>query len=169
MNTIYLALGSNLGDRERNLAKGLDSLTERMIIEKVSSIYETKPLGYLDQPWFLNLVCCGTTQLDPFELLRYVKVIEGQLGRVAGFPNSPRPIDIDILFYAGQVIETQSLVIPHPRIAERAFVLIPLLEIAPALTHPSMKKTIRDLLSGLTGSQQVRRWKDVPRIRPASF
>ena len=139
------------------------------MIKKVSSIYETEPLGYLDQPWFLNMVCSGTTQLDPIELLRYVKGIERRLGRVAGFPNSPRPIDIDILFYAERVIEIQDLVIPHPRIAERAFVLIPLVEIAPELTHPSMRKTMRDLLSGLTEAQQVRRWRDVPCIRPAAL
>ncbi|MCL0079849.1 2-amino-4-hydroxy-6-hydroxymethyldihydropteridine diphosphokinase [Dehalococcoidia bacterium] len=169
MNTVYLGLGSNLGDRERNLARGLESLAERMMIKKVSSIYETEPLGYLDQPWFLNMACSGTTQLDPFELLRYVKDIEGQLGRAAGFPNAPRPIDIDILFYAQWVIEDQYLVIPHPRIGERAFVLIPLVEIAPDLAHPSIGKTTRDLLSGLTEAQQVRRWRDVPCIRPAAL
>jgi 2-amino-4-hydroxy-6-hydroxymethyldihydropteridine diphosphokinase len=169
MNTVYLSLGSNLGDRESNLARGLASLAQGMMIRKVSSVYETEPLVYLEQPWFLNMVCCGTTALDPFALLRYVKNIEGQLGRVASFPNAPRPIDIDILFYAKRVIETQDLVIPHPRVGERAFVLIPLVEIAPEFTHPSTGKTMRDLLSGLIGSQQVRRWGDVPRIRPAAL
>ncbi len=169
MNTVYLGLGSNLGDRERNLARGLESLAEKMMIKQVSSIYETEPLGYLEQPWFLNMVCCGTTQLGPFELLRYVKDIEGQLGRLASFPNAPRPIDIDILFYDDRVMETQALVIPHPRIGERAFVLIPLVEIAPDIAHPSINMSMRDLLSGLTEAQQVRRWGDVPRIRPATL
>ena len=169
MNTVYLGLGSNLGDRERNLARGLESVARRITIKQVSSIYETEPLGYLEQPWFLNMVCCGTTRLDPFELLRYVKGIEEQLGRVAAFPNAPRPIDIDILFYAQRVIEAQYLVIPHPRIGERAFVLIPLVEIAPDLAHPITGTTMRELLSGLAGSQQVRRWRDVPCIRSAAL
>lgn len=152
-----------------NLGRGLASLAGGMIINQVSSVYETEPLGFLEQPWFLNMVCSGTTQLNPVELLRYVKDIEGRLGRVGGFPNAPRPIDIDILFFAQRVIETQALVIPHPRIAERAFVLIPLVEIAPEFIHPSTGKTMSDLLSGLIESQQVRRWGDVPHIRPAAL
>ncbi len=152
-----------------NLGRGLASLVGGMIINQVSSVYETEPLGFLEQPWFLNMVCSGTTQLNPVELLRYVKDIEGRLGRVGGFPNAPRPIDIDILFFAQRVIETQALVIPHPRIAERAFVLIPLVEIAPEFIHPSTGKTMSDLLSGLIESQQVRRWGDVPHIRPAAL
>jgi len=161
MNTVYLGLGSNLGDREINLARGLESLARGIVIKQVSSIYETEPLGYLEQPWFLNMVCCGMTQLGPFELLSFAKEIEGQLGRVAGFPNAPRPIDIDILLYDDQIIETQDLVIPHPRIGERAFVLAPLVEIAPELTHPAMGKSMRGLLSELTELQQVRRWGNV--------
>lgn len=139
------------------------------MIKQVSSIYETEPVGYLEQPWFLNMVCCGTTELDPLELLRYVKNIEGQLGRVASFPNAPRPIDIDILFYDNCIMSSCDLVIPHPRIGERAFVLVPLVEIAPDIAHPSTGKSMRDLLSGLTESQQVRRWGNVPYIRPAAL
>ncbi|MBT9148915.1 MAG: Bifunctional folate synthesis protein [Dehalococcoidia bacterium] len=169
MNTVYLGLGSNLGNRETSLARGLEYLARGMMITGVSSVYETEPLGYLEQPSFLNMVCCGTTQLDPFDLLRYVEDIEEQLGRVASFPNAPRLIDIDILLYGEQVIDTESLVIPHPRIAERAFVLIPLLEIAPDIAHPSINMSMRDLLSGLTESQQVRRWGDVLYICPAAL
>ena len=152
-----------------NLARGLESMARGMVIKQVSSIYETEPLGYLGQPWFLNMVCSGTTQLGPLELLSFAKEIEGQLGRVASFPNAPRPIDIDILLYGDRVIETQDLVIPHPRIGERAFVLIPLVEIAPELTHPLTAKSMGDLLSELTGSQQVRRWRNVPCIRPSAL
>lgn len=152
-----------------NLARGLVSLARGMRIRKVSSVYETEPLGYLEQPWFLNMVCCGTTQLDPFELLSFSKEIEVELGRVFTFPNSPRPIDIDILFYAEQLIETPDLVIPHPRIGERAFVLTPLVEIAPELIHPLTGTTMRELLSRLTGTQKVRRWRDLPCIRPAAL
>ena len=166
---VYLGIGSNLGDREPNLAKGLESLSQQVTIERVSSIYETEPVGYLEQPWFLNMVCCGTTQLDPFELLAFAKGIEGQLGRVPSFPNAPRPIDIDILFYDDRVVETENLIIPHPRIEERAFVLIPLVEIAPDLVHPSNGKYVRDLLSELTNSQQVRKWGNVPSVGSAAL
>ncbi len=158
-----------MGNRETSLARGLEYLARGMMITGVSSVYETEPLGYLEQPSFLNMVCCGTTELDPFELLRYVKDIEEQLGRVASFPNAPRLIDIDILLYGEQVIDTESLVIPHPRIGERAFVLIPLVEVAPELTHPSTGKSMRDLLSELTESQQVRKWRNVPCIRPPAL
>lgn len=146
MATAYLGLGSNLGDRERNIARALQRLGRTMAIEQVSSIYQTEPMGYREQPWFLNAVCQVSTDLDPFSLLRLVKQIEVELGRVPSFANAPRVIDIDILFYGDEVVAAESLTIPHPRLAERLFVLVPLAEIAPGLVHPLARKTIKQLL-----------------------
>lgn len=158
---VYLGLGSNLGDREGNLVMGIEHLAKKVVIEQVSSLYETEPVGYLDQSWFLNAVVRGFTELDPWELLHFIKEVEGDLGRVPSFPYGPRSIDIDILLYADRVIQTTELTIPHPRLAERAFVLVPLAEIAPGLVHPMNQKTIRELLSGLKGLTGVvrREWK----------
>jgi len=156
--TVYLGLGSNMGDRQGNLKKALDFLSQRLRIEKVSSVYDTEPVGNVNQPHFLNMVCQAYTTLPPAVLLNLLKGIETKLSRLPGERNSPRPIDIDILFYGDQVIETPELVIPHPRIVERAFVLIPLAEIAPELVHPVFGKTIRELKAGV-GLQGVFKWE----------
>jgi len=158
--TAYLGLGSNMGNRQDNLDKALDLLSQRLRVGQVSSIYDTEPLGNTDQPRFLNLVCQVYTRLAPQELLALAKGIELKLGRAPGTSNAPRPIDIDILFYGDQAIETCQLVIPHPRLAERAFVLIPLAEIAPDLVHPVSGKTISDLLQEITETQGVLRWEN---------
>jgi 2-amino-4-hydroxy-6-hydroxymethyldihydropteridine diphosphokinase len=156
----YLGLGSNLGERQDNLNKALEFLSQRLRVVKVSSVYDTEPIGNIEQPRFLNLVCQVSTTLAPPELLALVKGIESRLGRVPGKPNSPRPIDIDILFYGDQVIKSRELVIPHPRLAERAFVLIPLKEIAPGLVHPVSGKTVKELLEGVSGKQGVLKLKE---------
>ena len=169
MSNVYLGLGSNLGDRESKMAKALELLAQRITIDQLSSIYETEPVGYTEQPWFLNMVCSGKTLLDPFELLSLAKEIEVNLGRVASFTNAPRTIDIDILFYENRVIDTGNLVIPHPRIGERAFVLAPLAELAPEFIHPSNGKSVRDLFSALNNSPQVRKWENVPGIGSAAL
>lgn len=158
--TAYLGLGSNMGNRQGNLDRAIELLSQRLRVGQVSSIYDTEPVGNVNQPRFLNMVCQVYTRLAPMELLTLAKGIELKLGRAPGKSNAPRPIDIDILFYDDQVIETPELVIPHPKLAERAFVLIPLAEIAPDLVHPVSGKTIRELLQGVTETQSVLRWEN---------
>ena len=157
---VYLGLGSNIGNRQDNLDKALEFLSQRLRVGQVSSIYDTEPVGNINQPRFLNLVCQVHTSLAPMELLALAKGIELKLGRAPGTSNAPRPIDIDILFYGDQVVATPTLSIPHPRLAERAFVLVPLAEIAPDLVHPVSGQTIRELLQGITGTQGVLRWSN---------
>jgi len=157
---VYLGLGSNLGNRQDNLDRALDFLSQRLRVEKISSVYETEPVGNINQPRFLNLVCQAYTRLAPLELLTLAKSIESKLGRTSNKPNTPRPIDIDILFYGEQVIETPELVIPHPRLIERAFVLIPLAEITPDLVHPVSGKTVKELLEAIRETQGVLRWEN---------
>jgi len=108
-------------------------------------IYETEPVGYVEQRMFLNAVCRGQTELGPLQLLSLIKGIEASLGRVSSFPNAPRTIDLDIIFYGSMIMQTPELTIPHPRLEERAFVLLPLLEIAPDLSHPVSGERIKDL------------------------
>jgi len=158
--TVYLGLGSNMGNRQDNLDRALDLLSQRLRTGKVSSIYDTEPIGNVNQPRFLNLVCQVYTRLAPRELLTLAKGVELKLGRVLGKSNSPRPIDIDILFYGDLVIETPELVIPHPRLTERAFVLVPLTEIAPDLVHPVSGKTVKELMSAVTEVQGVLKWEN---------
>ncbi len=151
---VYLGLGSNMGDRKYNLDYALNLLSRRLRMGRVSSTYDTEPVGDINQPRFLNMVCQMYATLPPAALLAEAKVIELMMGR-ANSRSSARPIDIDILFYGDQVIETPDLVIPHPRMAERAFVLIPLAEIAPDLVHPVNGKTVKELLQGVSGTQVV--------------
>jgi 2-amino-4-hydroxy-6-hydroxymethyldihydropteridine diphosphokinase len=147
--SIYLGLGSNVGNRKENLDRALGFLSERLRVEEVSSVYDTTPEDNPDQPRFLNMVAHVYTTLEPLGLLALVKGIEAKLGRTPSKPYSPRPMDIDILFYGTQVINSPTLTIPHPRIPERAFVLVPLNEIAPELVHPVSGKPVKQMLAEL--------------------
>ena len=158
---VYLGLGSNLGDREANLVCAIDYISAKVQIEKISSIYETEPVGYDDQPFFFNAVISGITEVEAHALLRFVKKIEEEMGRVPTFPNGPRIIDIDILLYENTVVNTTELTIPHPRLSERAFVLVPLAEIAPQLILPGADTSIIDLLCMINKKKGIvkRDWK----------
>ena len=146
---VYLGLGTNLGDRLANLQKAADELPPQVIVRRASSIYESEPWGYTDQPAFLNQVLEVETSLPPSDLLDYLKHIERKLGRQPTFRFGPRLIDLDILFYGNQVIDLPDLAIPHPRLPERAFMLVPLAELAPHLRHPASHKTVLEMVSVL--------------------
>ena len=157
MPTVYLALGSNIGDREANLREAVRRLSESGIhVSKRSSIYETEPVDYLDQPWFLNCVLEAETELKPHALLQSLRAIESQLGSQKEFAKGPRKLDLDILLYGSETVATPDLQIPHPRMLQRRFVLVPLAEIAPNLRHPAWPATASALLAGLTDHSQVR-------------
>lgn len=158
MITAYLSLGSNLGNRQENLEKAIQLIKEKQEIQlgQVSSFYETEPVGYVDQDWFLNAVIEISTSLSPQELLGVAGEVENQLARVRTIRWGPRTIDVDILFYGEQMVVEENLEIPHPRIQERAFVLKPLAEIAPDLIHPYYGQTIEDLLENLADAEEVK-------------
>ncbi len=147
MTHIYLALGSNMGDRLANLEKARQALAPQVRIIMASAIYETTPWGYIEQEDFLNQVLEAETELLPLELLNWLKDIEERLGRKKGFRNGPRMIDVDILFYGELILEMEQLQIPHARLHERAFVLVPLADIAPQFVHPVLGKAITELLA----------------------
>jgi 2-amino-4-hydroxy-6-hydroxymethyldihydropteridine diphosphokinase len=156
---IYLSLGANLGDRFANLERAIQALPEAGVrILRRSSIYETEPVDYLDQPWFLNCAVEAETCLKPRELLEQLQSIERNLGSRKLVPRGPRMIDIDILFYAGTVIHEQGIEIPHPRLHQRRFVLVPLAELAPEFPHPVLHKTAADLQATTQDRSVVRVW-----------
>ncbi|MGZ9221298.1 MAG: 2-amino-4-hydroxy-6-hydroxymethyldihydropteridine diphosphokinase [Anaerolineales bacterium] len=153
---IYLALGSNLGNRLANLKQAVTALSPQMEVKAKSHVYETPPWGYEDQPRFLNQVIKVKSYLEPEPLLKHIRRLEVTLGRKVSFQNGPRLIDIDILFYDDLILNTASLVIPHPRLHERGFVLLPLMDIDPDLVHPANKKSVREMaaLSDVDGIEK---------------
>jgi 2-amino-4-hydroxy-6-hydroxymethyldihydropteridine diphosphokinase len=151
MSKIYLGLGTNLGDTESNLEQALNFLSEKITIIKKSSLYETEPVGFKDQPWFLNMVVEAETGLAPEDLLYFTQSIEKQMKRVKTIVNGPRIIDIDILLYGNERVKTENLVIPHPRMTQRAFVMVPLYEISPELIISG--KSVKDIMVNFSGEK----------------
>ena len=144
---VYIALGTNLGDRLANLRAAIDSMPPEIHVLVESHVYETPPWGYEDQPAFLNMALKAETDLEPELLLNFLKLLEVELGREQSFHWGPRLIDLDILFYDDLVLDSPPLVIPHPRLQERAFVLVPLADVAPDLIHPVLDQSVRELLA----------------------
>lgn len=150
MKIAYLSLGSNVGDRDRLLARTLERLASDDIrVVRISSVYETEPRDVPDQPWFLNQVVEIETSLFPKQLLARLQKIEIGMGRVRMEARGPRTVDIDILFYGDAIVSTPGLEIPHPRVADRRFVLEPLAELVPELRHPRTRQTVREMLAAV--------------------
>jgi GTP cyclohydrolase-4 len=157
LHTVYFGLGSNLGDRQSNLIEGIQSLRANVHVERISSVYESRPAYKTDQPSFLNVAVQGTTELEPRRLIRFIQRIERRLGRVRRDKYLPRPIDIDLLAYGDRVLATDDVTLPHPSLAERAFALAPLEEIAPDWIHPTLQRSARQLLDALDGRDGITR------------
>jgi 2-amino-4-hydroxy-6-hydroxymethyldihydropteridine diphosphokinase len=160
-HTVYLSLGSNLGDRAAHIERALARVAEENVrIVKRSSFYETEPVEFLAQGWFLNIAVEAETELMPRQLLRVIRNIERELGRKRIVKSGPRTIDIDILLFGMNIINAADLEIPHPRMTERRFVLVPMAEIAPTLRHPALRLTMPELLAATKDRSQVRRVRE---------
>ena len=160
MPTIFLSLGSNIGDREKNLRTAISSLADvKVHVTRVSSFYETEPVDLREQPWFLNCAAQAETELPPLDLLRALRAIEALMGSKKLVPKGPRLIDLDILLYGNEAIDTPELQVPHPRMLQRKFVLAPLAEIAPNVGHPSWSGTAIHMLSKTSDVSGVQKLK----------
>lgn len=156
--TVYLSLGSNIGDREKNLRTAIAELADANVrVSRVSSFYETEPVDLREQPWFLNCAVQGETEAPALDLLRALLGIESRMGSKKLVPKGPRLIDLDILLYGEETIDTPELQVPHPRMLLRKFVLVPLAEISPDLVHPAWTKTVSELASETADRSEVRK------------
>ena len=162
MPTVYLSLGSNLGDRLRFLKKAIKKInaSDEVSVKKISPVYETEPKGTRNQGWFLNLAIQLHTSLDPFSLLEYLSGVEDGIGRTREEKWGAREIDIDILLYDDRTVSSDRLTIPHPRMHERKFVLLPLEQIAPGLIHPLSKRSVRELIESCEDDSVVRPYSE---------
>lgn len=162
VHPVLLGLGANLGDPVAQLARGVAALAEVVAVEAVSAVYRSEPVGYREQPDFYNLVLRGRTEWAPEALLRALQRVERGLGRTPAFRNAPRTLDVDLLAYGGLVLHTPDLTLPHPRLHRRAFVLVPLEEVAPGWRHPVLGLTARELLLRAGELERVERWGELP-------
>jgi 2-amino-4-hydroxy-6-hydroxymethyldihydropteridine diphosphokinase len=158
MNPVCIGLGSNMGDRKANLRIALGRLQPIMNCEAVSDIFETEPVGEVEQDWFLNMVLRGTTGLGALELLAALQQIENDMGRRRDIDKGPRIIDLDILLYSSTIICTKNLTVPHPELHRRAFVLVPLAQVAADWMHPVLGATVQELLQKLNDDKAVNVW-----------
>jgi len=157
--TVYLSLGSNLGNREKNLRTAIAALADvKVLVRRVSSFYETEPVDLREQPWFLNCVVQGETEVPALDLLQALREIESHMGSKKLVAKGPRLIDMDILLYDDETIDTPELQVPHPRMLQRKFVLVPLAEIAPNVRHPSWRGTAAEMLTRTSDSSVVRKF-----------
>jgi 2-amino-4-hydroxy-6-hydroxymethyldihydropteridine diphosphokinase len=155
---VYLSLGSNVGDREKNLQAALAALADVGVrVTRVSSFYETEPVDLREQPWFLNCVAEGVTEVPAVTLLKEMRKLEARMGSKKLVAKGPRLMDLDILLYGEETIDTPELQVPHPRMMERRFVLVPLAEIAPKLKHPAWTKTVSELAAETADRSEVRK------------
>ena len=161
--TVYLSFGSNLRDREKNLRAAIASLADAKVrVTRISSFYETEPMDLREQPWFLNCAVQATTEVPPLDLWHALHAVESRMGGKKLVPKGPRLIDLDILLYGDETIDTPELQVPHPRMLLRRFVLVPLAEIAPNLKHSSWKGTVSQLLADLPDASVVRKLAQAP-------
>ena len=157
MRDIYLGLGSNIGDKRAHIKRAIERIAELVTVRRVSSFYETAPVGFLDQDWFLNCVIEVETERTARQLAPLLLGLELEMGRRREIPGGPRTIDIDILFHGSAVVDEEGLQIPHPRLHERLFVLEPLTELCPDFVHPILGIGVAELARKLAGKQQIRR------------